>query len=983
MFDKVSPNIFALAPGVDFPLALHAGLVARMKDKPPHAMARVTLYLNTQRMRRRVTDLFVAEGAGFLPRILLISDIDQDPNLASLPKAIPALHRRLELTQLVAHLLEQEPDLAARSALFDLSDSLANLLDEMQGEGVNPETVMGLDVSNHSAHWHRTQAFMKIVLPFFNGTEQPDALQRQRMAVSVLQAAWQDNSPTDPIIIAGSTGSRGTTLAFMKLVISLPQGALIFPGFDFDMPPSVWDKLSNALTAEDHPQYRFRKLMDMVDATPNQVLPWHDTPPPCPARNSFISLALRPAPVTDQWLTEGQKLTDLSTPTKDLTLIEAPNQRSESLAIALALRDAADRGEVAALITPDRLLGRQVTAALDRWGILPDDSAGRPLAQSAPGRFLRQIARLFDRRLTNAAFLTLLKHPLTATGAARGVHLRFTHEYELHIRRFGPAVFDPKALIAWASTQSDPTCSAWALWLADRLSHFENISPRPIAAHLTALLECAGGLAAGASGTGTGGLWEKEAGQTAAEMIEALTAAAPFGGTLSAYDFDALFTSVLNQGQIRISHQADPNIMIWGTLEARVQGADLVILGGLNDGVWPQMPLPDPWLNRQMRQKAGLLLPERRIGLSAHDFQQAICAPKVILSRTLRNAEAPTVPSRWLNRLMNLLAGLPDNGGAQALENMRDRGARWLSLAQSLDLPSGAHLNDPMLAPAKRPSPKPAIESRPKTLPVTAISKLIRDPYHVYARYILKLYPLNPLHMSADARLRGEVLHKILERFVKTRPSDELLPQNAAAAKARLLELAQEQLQTLVPWPAARALWYARLARVADVFLENDRRPDIIGSKTERKGAYDIVALGFVLKAKSDRVDILSNGCLQIIDYKTGAPPTQNEQAFFEKQLLLTALMAENGSFVDFGPKTVQSISYIGLGTTPKTETTEITPHLLAEVKAGLMALISRYNDPNQGYTARRAMFSTAHSSDYDHLSRFGEWDLSEKTSTL
>ena len=104
-----------------------------MKDKPPHAMARVTLYLNTQRMRRRVTDLFVAEGAGFLPRILLISDIDQDPNLASLPKAIPALHRRLELTQLVAHLLEQEPDLAARSALFDLSDSLANLLDEMQG----------------------------------------------------------------------------------------------------------------------------------------------------------------------------------------------------------------------------------------------------------------------------------------------------------------------------------------------------------------------------------------------------------------------------------------------------------------------------------------------------------------------------------------------------------------------------------------------------------------------------------------------------------------------------------------------------------------------------------------------------------------------------------------------------------------------------------------------------------------------------------
>ncbi|MFQ3348720.1 MAG: ATP-dependent helicase/nuclease subunit B [Paracoccaceae bacterium] len=979
MFKEAAPHVFAMAPGVDFPAALVAGLIARTQGKEPQDMARVTLYLNTQRMRRRVTDLFVEQGAGFLPRIFLISEIDQDMRLAHLPKATPALRRRLELTQLVARLLESQPDLAAKSALFDLSDSLADLLDEMQGEAVTPETIIGLDVSGHSGHWQRTQAFMEIVLPFFNGSEQPDTLQRQRLAVEALAAIWSQTAPQDPVIVAGSTGSRGTTMQFMKLVAGLGNGALVLPGFDFDMHKSVWMKLDNALTAEDHPQFRFAKLMGILGIAPDHVRHWQKIYPPCPARNRLISLALRPAPVTDQWLTEGQRFTDLTAATQDLSLIEAPSQRAEGLAIALALRHAAEMGKVAALITPDRMLTRQVTAALDRWGILPDDSAGRPLALSAPGRFLRHIAKLFGRKISNAAFLTLLKHPLTATGSARGVHLRFSHEYELHMRRFGSALYDPKMLIAWAGTQSDSMAKPWAEWLATTLTGLDQINTRPIETHLSDLILRAEALAAGSLATGSGSLWEKEAGQKAAEVMADLQKAAPFGGILSAYDFEALFASVLNQGQIRIANITNPHIMIWGTLEARVQGADLVILGGLNDGVWPQAPPPDPWLNRQMRQKSGLLLPERRIGLSAHDFQQAICAPQVILSHTLRDAEAPTVPSRWLNRLTNLLAGLPDQGGAAALTLMRARGVAWLDLALRLDLPNEAHLSDAMLQPSKRPSPKPPVESRPKNLPVTAISKLIRDPYHVYARYILKLYRLNPLHMSADTRLRGDVLHKILEQFVKTRPAEELLPQNYAAAKDRLMTLAALMLGKIVPWPAARALWFAQLAHVADVFLESDRGAEILESQTERSGTYDLPELGFTVKARTDRIDVLANGDLQIIDYKTGAPPTKSEQAAFEKQLLLTALIAENGGFTDFGPKSVKSISYIGLGNNPKTERTEITPELLAEELQGLIALITQYNSPSQGYTARRAMFSVQYPSDYDHLSRFGEWDLSEK----
>ena len=374
---------------------------------------------------------------------------------AALPPAIPPLRRRLELAKVVSGLLEAQPDLAPRAALYDLSDSLAKLMDEMQGEGVLPEAISRLDVSNHSAHWSRTQRFLQIISPYFADTSAPDTEARQRMAVLRLAEKWQAKPPAWPVIVAGSTGSRGTTALLMQAVAGLPQGALVLPGYDFDLPAPVWNQLSDVMTSEDHPQYRFRHLLDILQKTPGDVQPWRNVPPPDAARNKLVSLALRPAPVTDQWLVEGPGLPDLATATQDVTLLEASSARIEALSIALILRDAAQAGTTAALISPDRNLTRQVTAALDRWGIVPDDSAGRPLALTPPGRFLRHIVGLMGRKLTSDALLAVLKHPLALSGSERGLHLRLTRELELRLRRKGPAFPDGQTLRDWASTRKD------------------------------------------------------------------------------------------------------------------------------------------------------------------------------------------------------------------------------------------------------------------------------------------------------------------------------------------------------------------------------------------------------------------------------------------------------------------------------------------------------------------------------------------------
>ncbi|PZQ97703.1 MAG: double-strand break repair protein AddB [Cereibacter sphaeroides] len=962
MFETRECRLFALPPGVDFPAEFAKGLLDRLRGAPPQAMARVEIYLNSARMRRAVAEAFAAAGPGLLPRLRLVTDPGNDP-VPGLGPAIPPLRRRLELAQLISRLLDAQPDIAPRSALYDLAESLAGLMDEMQGEGVRPEVLAALDVSGHSAHWARTQDFLSIVAPYFAAGAAPDAEARQRLVVGRMIARWQAAPPQHPVIVAGSTGSRGTTALLMQAVTRLPQGALVLPGFDFDLPEKVWATLDDALTAEDHPQFRYRRIFEMTGAKPADVAAW--TPCPSFPRNRLVSLALRPAPVTDQWLTDGPLLPDLVPLTQGLSLIEAPGPRAEALAIALILREAVERGQPVALITPDRALSRQVVAALDRWGILPDDSAGKPLALSAPGRLLRHTARLFGRRISSEILLTLLKHPLTATGWQRGEHLRLTRDLELHLRRNGPVFPTGAAIVEWAAQQGE-VAVVWSAWLDEVLRAVETAGPLPLAQHIARHLTLTEALAGGPAG-GSGALWQREAGEAALATVDELRREADSGGILTDADYGDLLGALLARGEVREAVQGHPLVRILGPREAREYAAELVVLGGLNDGVWPSLPPPDPWLNRQMRQKAGLLLPERQIGLSAHDFQQAIAAPQVVLTRALRDAEAETVQSRWLNRLVNLMSGLPERNGPQALEAMSARGRIWLDIAQRLDAPTMP------ATPAHRPAPRPPVETRPKQLAVTGIRKLIRDPYAIYARHVLRLFPLDPLHPAPDALLRGSVLHAILECFVTERISE-----TPGEARARLSQIADAVLAEQVPWPAARMLWKARLERAAPAFIARETASKGEPVVIEEKGKVALPDLGFTLTAKPDRIDLLPDGRLHILDYKTGQPPTQKQQDLFDKQLLLEAAMAERSGFPQLGPREVARITYVGFNAAGKVESTETTPELLEKVWHDLHRLIRQYQSAGQGYAARRAVFGQRFEGDYDHLARYGEWDMTD-----
>lgn len=987
-----APALFALPPGVDFAAELARGLRARMAGQPPLAMARVLVIVNSPLLRSRLTECLAASGPMLLPRMLTpeeLAEAELATGTAAAP--VPALRRLLQLQQLVAGLIAAAPELAPAQRLQALSQSLADLLDELHAEGIAPTALASLEMAEHAAHWARMQRFLALVAEYVAASGAAgDAEARLAQACTALGQTWAVAAPGFPIVMAGSTGSRGSVARLMAAVAGLAQGAVVLPGFDFDMGPRDWAALGDsdgANGAEDHPQARLHALLQGLGASPADVRPWTAAAPPDPARNALLSLSLRPAPVTDLWRAEGPRLGPATAATRGLTLIEAPHPRAEALAIALCLRKAAEDQRRAVLITPDRALARQVTAALDRWRIRPDDSAGIPLNQSPPGRLVRLVAGLRGRPVALGAVLSLLKHPLVQAGPGRGDHLRLTRLLELRLRRHGPAFPDAAALLHWAnlpdrSHRSDPQAGGaseaapWASWLGRVLEALGGPTAQetarndtPLADHLADLHRILALLAGTDSADAP--LWQEDAGAATAEVLRELEAEAAQAGPLSAVAFSDLLGALLAARSVREGASADPLIAIRGTREARLHEADLVILGGLVEGVWPAIPAPDPWLSRPMRRTVGLPLPERRIGLAAHDFQQAAGAREVVLTRALRDSDAETVPSRWLNRLVCLLEGLGASGGPEALAQMRAQGNTWLALAEALETPQAD------LPRAPRPAPMPPAHARPKALSVTEIQTLIRDPYAIYARHVLGLRPLEALSPSPDARLRGIVLHAILEGWLRARPEGgDTTPE---AARARLLAIADQVLAREVAWPSARLMWRARLMGAAEGLAAFDGQTEGSPVVLEASGRWQVPGTPLRLTGRPDRIDQLPDGTMLIVDYKTGQLPSPKEMAHFDKQLPVLAVMLADGAFSPPGVARPGQMAHVRVADPAEWRLHPVDDDMLAETRTGLTKLIARYLTADQGFAAARALRSQQDRGPYDQLARRGEWDTSDR----
>jgi len=1010
-FDPFSgdrPRWYAVEAYRPFLEDLAAGVLDWLGDRPPETLSDAVILLPNRRAARAFTAALTKQAGGrpvLLPQVRPLGDLEEDePPFApgevglDLPPAIAPLTRRFEMARMIVE--DFRTDLSPLRAL-ELADALGGFLDSCHLEEV-PDIgkVATLVEGDLAEHWLESARFLGLAVETWPkrlaALGLVDPAWRRAKLLRLLADSWTARPPEHPVIAAGSTGSAPAAADVLAAVARAPQGCVVLPGLDLDLDPAVWSRLGDN---EQHPQNALWRLLNgRIER--EAVRPWF-RPAVEPAveargraRQRLLNEALRPADATDDWrkLIRAMRAEAAGTQSADpiaeglrgLSVVTARAEEDAAAAIALMMRETLETpGKTCALVTPDLALGRRVAARLERWGVSADVSSGQPLSRMPAGRLVDLAARFMAEPLDPHALLGLLKHPLVRLDLGETDFRGAVEALETFALR-GPRRRDwsraRKALFEAGQPRDDGRVPSEvtlarlvaARVLLDRLealsgearAPFRDDAPLDHAARaLTALIEAVAGQNA----------WAGADGEAAASVLSALIDGGGSLGAVSRDDFAELVRGLLIDETVRTGGATQPRLRILGAIEARLVRADRMILAGLEEGVWPNAAPTDPFLSRPMRVTMTLPPPERRLGQTAQDFVQAASADEAILVHCERRGGQPAVKSRWLWRLEMLTRGAdaPDTPVSIARPSLA------LEQARVLDAPASTR---PDYAP--RPAPRPPVERRPRELPVTGVERWVRDPYAVYARYVLNLRQLDRPGQSAEAIARGNAVHKAVERLTLSYPF--VLPEDAADQLERLL---LEELTSAGFEDAAMAR-EAPLARNSAVWLagfEADRRARGVEIRVEERVEMWIPAPAgpFKLTAKADRIELSATGAA-VLDFKTGSIPSPKQvRTGFSPQLTLTGAVLAEAGLKDSGPVEPEELTYVRVVGRKEPGEAAVRASggealaLSQAALAGLTARIARFDDQETPYLSWVApQFMGNFGGNYDHLARVWEWHV-------
>lgn len=975
------PRVWSIAAHRGFADALVAGLIPRYREER-FGLARLTLLLPSQRAIRTVTEAFVrASGQGLLlPRMAVVGDLDLDETLGPLldpigagvdiPEAVDPTYRLLRLGALLREELGEEAP--GEAALLRQARGIAQGIDRLLVEGVSiadmlDEGVVGI-AAELSEHWQAsTRLFARVFARWQVELEtlgKLDAPERRNRLLAHAAQSWRERPPAHPLIAAGVTSASPAVAKLLRVVADMPDGGVILPDLDLALSQDVWDALGGAGGPDGavfergdvvtHPQYHLKLLLNRMGIGRGEVEPWHRSglSPAPPERSRAISNLFLPPEASAAWVSLEAKDRRLS----GVRVMESANPEEEAQAIAVLVREAlAEPERRVAVITPDRSLAARVVAHLGRWNIVADDTAGRPLPQTAAGRVLLQMAEVVAERMAPVPLLALLGHPLVlAGGEARAAWLERVRQLDLALR--GPRPGPGLAAVRGKAEEFDrryPGLADWWSGVEDLLFPLIALDGKvPLDAALLALAE------AGEALCGQG-LWAQADGRCLSQFVERWREAATDAPALVACDeLPALLRDAMEDVSVRPPYGGHPRLAIYGLLEARMSRADLVICGGLTEGTWPGNPAPDPLLAPPILRALGIPGADFRIGLSAHDLAAALGAPEVVLSHAQRDATGPAIPSRFLLRIHAMLG-----------DQLRHE-KRAVELARAL-------ANAEPAPPHPRPHPMPSAEQRRVPIAVTALDRLRGDPYQFYASAILNLRSLDPVDADPTPAWKGTAVHDVLKAW-----------HQAGGQPGELVPLAERMFDEMSAHPFMRAMWKPRLIDALHWIEEETDRLAGEGRTVlvfEEKGEIEVD--GIRIHGRADRIDRLADGTLGIVDYKTGIPPSgRMVQEGYALQLGLIGMIAREGGiqgvsgepsrfeYWSLGRNKQRTFGYMDSPVLEGRKKVGIPlDDFLPETERYLRQAIARWLLGSEPFTARLNPDLPGYT-DYDQLMRLDEW---------
>ena len=1014
------PNsLFTIAPHGPFLPRLVEGILngPLLGDWPrdnPFWLADVTIILPTMRARFALSSAFASAlgGAAILPDIRtlgmeegdesLFLDLGDDP--APLPP-IGNMDRRFLLCDLVekrlalngaVRNLEFQDSAPNPARTLSLADSLSVLLDEIITRGISPEALRApppfeLDAERTqdlNANFELNLHFLEVIL-----SQWPQILQEKGFmdasALKILQLEKHRKNLSKvfgdrPVIAAGSTGSVPATAKLLAEIMGLPRGVLVLPGLDSGLDRHALHELSELKNKpHGHSQYGLAQLLRGLGKVPADVQELAVETPS--KRTEIVRHALALAKDTADWnrLRASFSPKEMETATCGIAIAEAETEQEQALVVALAVRDALANGKSVGIISPDRNFARRISVQLKRFDIDVDDSAGTPLFHSPAGRLLRLILRVVLSDFSAVDFMALLGNARMVFQMGREQLAPMARQIEMGLLRGQhpkPGLDGLKEMLKKNRNREIPHVAlSLSREQGDRIGTFldglapvfaplndmlgkKQVDVVRLVTTLMAVFETL--IGSGDENPDFPGLSEL---QNWARNVTRTTHAGP---NVNRHNIEAVLQALTSGVTVRPSRPARTDVSIWGRLEARLQSADLMILTGLNEGIWPEVADPGPWLSRSMRLHAGLEPPERQQGQAAHDFEMAMGNQNVLITYAKRIGASPALPSRLLERFCAFV-------DTDMTAQMQNRAKHYLDIARELD-------RSPTHVPAVRPAPCPPASLRPKSLSITEIETLIRSPFDLYAKYCLGLHAIDPLGTEISRRERGTLVHEVFARFVEQ--GHDINNKNAPQI---ISDIAGEVFDVLSHRPEQRDIWLIRLQNSISGFVEFERNrdPEIARRFAEIDLSLNIQVDGtdFHLRGRADRIDLRKDGTFDILDFKTGGIPAAKEmKEMLAPQLLVEAEIARQQGFkgaapahtnalvylkIDAGPKGFQPIPF---ALPPEMDVAQASEAIMNRIRGHISAFL--LSDTSVMSPRIMPRVNQTYAGNYDHLARTDEW---------
>lgn len=883
-------NFFRINQGVPYLDAIAASW-CRAAAVAGRSVSDGVLVVPSRRAARGIAASFLSVSGKpglLLPKIFPLNALDETSLLFAmglrLPKSVSPARRISMLASLIlrageARGAQDSPSNSVGGALM-LARDLAALTDEATRWGIDlASSVPGLVEGDLSAHWRQTVEFLSVamsLMPDLLAAEGAVTPEQRRLALLEAQGSlWSDCPPDHPVWLIGLGYATPPLAQFALSVASLPSGRVYLAEIDGDL---SLDVCNSVIASECHP---YRGLIDVLSrcgaTLEDVILDECADPPRLAARANVLRSAFLPPSHMRDWV--GAAFPDGF---DGIKVLQARDDHEDARAVALVVRDAlATPGKTVAYVTDDRAQAARVSAELERVGLIAEDSAGELVSVTPPATFLRLLLSAVIADFDTPSLVALMAHPFFRfPGLSREKSRSIARRLEMKVvRKLHPAA-GLSALLASVSSVGDEALLQAIRNMREAFTPLTADGPKQVSAALGALVKVADALSDRAV------LWDGANGGAVGGALDGFAAASALLPKITFADLPDILTAAFADARIRRprAHDAHARIAIWGLLEARLQSVDMLIIGGLVEGVFPGAADPGPWLSRPMRKSVGLPSPEDMVAERAHDFvSMMLSAREVVLCSPHRVGGAPAVPSRFLLRLEALAGGC----GA---EIPRHPAAAWSKI-----------IEEPLVRIDRpRPEPKPPMDVRPKRYSVSDIGTLMADPYSVYAEKILGIAKVDRLSETEDRALFGTVAHNGIAAFLKEVP-DYVGSDQEAEAAARLFQCFMEALPDGRPSPAIRSWWVARLRRLAEWFVSNETRraksfgaPDI--RLIETAAEWD-VGDGRTVTCRADRLE-MRQGTLDIIDYKTGAVPSaRSVERGDMPQLAIEGAMAKAGCF--------------------------------------------------------------------------------------